>query len=137
MIHHSGPSAYHGEKKHLAQLIKDHRIAVLVLGEHVRRSLQAEVLQWAENEEEKAWLDMPVLTLVPVSWDANLPRPTLETNAPQTFDSPGPIPRYNPQIWPSRVVIQGNIESGRRRYPKILGDLKERMLGQSSTLGHQ
>jgi hypothetical protein len=66
-VHHSGPSVYHGEKKHIVKLIHDRRIAIITLGDHVRRSLQAEVLQWAENEQEKAWLDMPVLTLVPVS----------------------------------------------------------------------
>ncbi|ORY35900.1 hypothetical protein BCR39DRAFT_512928 [Naematelia encephala] len=117
VVHHSGQPAYRDLKPLIVGLAKQRRIGLLVLGEHVRQRLHSERLQWAEREAEDAWLDMPIEVLVP------------------TFDYPAKPTTPSPAIFPSRVVIQGNIEPGRRKYDAVLRHLTEAMTANPSNWG--
>ncbi len=67
IIHHSGPDLYHKFKKHMEPLAKTGKLTLVVLGEHVNREVKRDIQEWAEKEEEGAWENLGVKTLLPVS----------------------------------------------------------------------
>ena len=51
----------------ITALAQQNRVTVMVLGEHIKRSAQADVFDWAEKEMSPAWADLPIESLSPVS----------------------------------------------------------------------
>ncbi|KAL7425091.1 hypothetical protein Q5752_000779 [Cryptotrichosporon argae] len=118
VVHHSGSYAYRDVKPHLAQLVKRRQVSLVVLADFLKEHLEWDQLAWAETDEEPGWIDMPIETMIP------------------SFDYPKMIDRPEPAVFPSTVVIQGNLEPGRRKYSKIFADLVESMKRDPAVWGY-
>ncbi|TYJ57962.1 hypothetical protein B9479_001320 [Cryptococcus floricola] len=117
LIHHSSPHVYHELKPLMEPLAEQGRLSIVVLGEHVRERIQADLNIWTENMESTVWESVPVEVMIPI------------------FDYPSSSDRPEPVIFPSRAVIQGNIEPGRRNYEKLLSDLRKSFLKSPAMWG--
>ncbi|WVQ74318.1 hypothetical protein IAR50_003917 [Cryptococcus sp. DSM 104548] len=108
VIHHSSAHDVNHELRPLMEpLAEQGRLSIMVLGEHVRERIQVELDIWAENMESTVWEIVPVEVMIPV------------------FDYPSSDEPPEPAIFPSKAVVQGNIEPGRRNYNKLLSDLRQ------------
>ena len=67
VVHHSGGAMYTNIKPLIQTLAQQNRVTLLVLGEHIKRSAQADVFDWAEQEMSAAWANLPIESLSPVS----------------------------------------------------------------------
>ncbi|KAE9400713.1 hypothetical protein BT96DRAFT_919359 [Gymnopus androsaceus JB14] len=108
LIHHSNVDVYRELKPLMEPLAAQGRLSLLVLGEHVRKAIQADIYDWIERMESPIWENVPLETMIPV------------------FDYPGLAERPEP-CW--------NIEHGRRNYDKLLADLKDALIRSPATWG--
>lgn len=118
IVHHAGRSLYEDVKPLIDPFARQNRITLVVLGDHVKRSVISDVQDWAEQEMAVHWATLPVETLIPI------------------FDYPALIRRPEPAVWPSRAVVQGNIVPGRRNYQKLFKDLRHSMLDNPALWGY-
>ncbi|WVQ74319.1 hypothetical protein IAR50_003918 [Cryptococcus sp. DSM 104548] len=119
LIHHSSPHVYHELKPLMEPLAEQGRLSIVVLGEHVRQRIQTDLDIWSENMESTVWENVPVEVMIPI------------------FDYPSSQEaRPEPAIFPSRAVVQGNIEPGRRNYDKLLSDLRKSFLKSPAMWGY-
>ncbi|KAE9383833.1 hypothetical protein BT96DRAFT_929574 [Gymnopus androsaceus JB14] len=109
LIHHSNVNVYHELKPLMEPLAAQGRLSLL--------AIQADVYDWIEKMGSPIWENVPLETMIPV------------------FDYPGLAERPEPGVFPSRAIVQGNIEHGRRNYDKLLADLKDAFIRSPATWG--
>jgi hypothetical protein len=66
VVHHAGPIFGQQLKAALLPFVRQRRVSIVVLGDHVRRWLLADMDEWAEKEGQ-GWDEVEVGLLVPVS----------------------------------------------------------------------
>lgn len=105
------------------------RISAVVLGEHVKHSLLADLNEWAEGLNAKYWETLPVDVLLPVNIQP-LPLYQAVADVGQVFHYPHINDRQYSSVFPSNAVIQGNMEQGRRDYDRIFENLVTAINGE-------